>query len=343
MKKLLLSIFFLLPLSTDSLAQRLETFDVATFQQPAGWKKQNKDGAVIFVTSNQQKGTFAVITIYASGASSGNAKSDFDSDWREFIAGQLGVKGKPQIEPAKRAEGWELITGGAAFENEMGTSAVILNTFSDLGKKFSLAAVFNSHDNLPAIEAFISSVKLKKPETASRPTPENDDSTTSILGTWVMGASGTQRYSDYKNPHSVNNYGYSKAQYTFNSNGTYSFTSKTFKMTLDKILLVKETGTFQISGSNITVNPRSSVIEAWSKRDGTDKWGRLLTTQSRTLEKVTYQFTKHYFSGIQLWNLVLQAGNATERDGPFSSNTTFTNAWYYAPIASNNPAIELPN
>jgi hypothetical protein len=59
--------------------------------------------------------------------------------------------------------------------------------------------------------------------------------------------------------------------------------------------------------------------------------------------EVTYQFTKHYFSGIQVWNLVLQAQKATERDGPFSSNTTFPNAWYYAAISSNNPVIELPN
>lgn len=28
----------------------------------------------------------------------------------------------------------------------------------------------------------------------------------------------------------------------------------------------------------------------------------------------TYQFTKHYFSGIQVWNLVLQADRDTQRD-----------------------------
>ena len=105
---------------------------------------------------------------------------------------------------------------------------------------------------------------------------------------------------------------------------------------------MRETGSFQTSGNTITISPQKSVIEAWSKRDGTDKWGALLTRQNRALEKVTYRFTKHYFSGIQLWNLVLQADKATERDGPFSSNTLFNNAWYYAPISSNNPVIELP-
>ena len=74
----------------------------------------------------------------------------------------------------------------------------------------------------------------------------------------------------------------------------------------------------------------------------TYNWGGGITTQNRTLEKTVYQFTKHYFSGIQQWNIVLQAGKATERDGPFSKNNTFSNAWYYAEISANNLAIALP-
>jgi hypothetical protein len=134
----------LLTFSFSSLAQSTETFDISTFQSPIGWKKQSKDGVLIFNTSNQQKNTYAMIMLYASGESSGNAKSDFESDWQQFIDGQLGVKNKPQLEPAKNVEGWESITGAAAFENEMGTSAVILNTFSGYGKTFSMAAIFNS-------------------------------------------------------------------------------------------------------------------------------------------------------------------------------------------------------
>jgi starvation-inducible outer membrane lipoprotein len=119
----------------------------------------------------------------------------------------------------------------------------------------------------------------------------------------------------------------------------------------NKMLLVKENGIYQISGNNITINPLNSVTESWSKKDsidshgrsaGVDKWGKLLSSQKRTLEKVTYTFTKHYFSGIQQWNLVFQSNTATQRDGPFSSNTTFSNAWYYSPISSSNPVIELP-
>ena len=344
MKHLVLATICLFSWVISSFAQESVTFDIATFQPPAGWQRQDKDGVVIFNTSNQQNGTYALITLYRSGASSGNAKKDFESDWKQFIAGQLGVKENPQLEPTKSTQGWDVITGGAALKNELGTSAVILQTFSGFGRTFSAAAIFNSQDYLTAIEAFSTSIKLQKPEAKVLQTSpsNNSDETASIIGTWGMATSGQQRSDDYKNPYAVNSYGYSKAQYTFNGDGTYSFVSKTFKMVFDKILLVKETGTYQISGNRLTINPQRSVIEAWSKRDGADNWGRLLTTQNRPIERVTYQFTKHYFSGIQLWNLVLQADRPTERDGPFSGNTAFSNAWYYSPISANNPVIELP-
>jgi hypothetical protein len=111
---------------------------------------------------------------------------------------------------------------------------------------------------------------------------------------------------------------------------------------MTELLLVKENGSYQISGNNLTINPQTSVIESWSKKDGTDKWGNLLKTQNRPLEKVTYRFTKHFFTGIQEWNLVLQGDKETMRDGAFSSNLSFPNAWYFRPISATNPVIVLP-
>ena len=146
----------------------------------------------------------------------------------------------------------------------------------------------------------------------------------------------------YGDPVAAGMAGYSKDQYTFNADGTYKFVSKTFRMAYDKIILVVENGTYQISGDTLSIKPQKSVIQAWSKLNGGDKWGQMLSTQPRKLEAVTYKFTKHYFSGIDEWNLVLQADQPTERDGPFSTFKLFPNAWYYKPISSNNPVVELP-
>ena len=339
MRQLLLLAICFLSFFVSSSAQISDTFDMATFQPPPGWKKQTKDGVVIFSTLNEQKGTYAMITLYGSGESSGNAKSDFNSDWQQFVVGQLGITGSPQIEPVRNIDGWAIVTGGTTFQNEQGTSAIILSTYSGNGKTFSATAIFNSQDNLRTIEAFAASIKLRKPETRPQPTPASNDSAGSILGTWGKSAGAHMSYGD---PVAAGMAGYSKDQYTFNADGTYTFVSKTFRMSFDKLLLIKENGSYETRGDTITISPKKSVIEAWSKRNGGDGWGRLLTTQNRTLETVTYRFTKHYFPGIQVWNLVLQADRDTQRDGPFSNNTTFNNAWYYAPISPSNPVIELP-
>jgi hypothetical protein len=340
MKKTLSCIIFFSALCSNLLAQGSETFDIATFNPPAGWTKQAKDNGLIFTTSDKQKNTFAMIILFHSDASADDPKRDFDADWLQFIVGAFGVKDQAEIQPQTKSNGWTITTGGAAFTSDLGTSAVILSTYSSPGRKFSAAAVFNSQEYVPAIDAFASSIVLAKPA-ANVPAPAVTAPTeNSILGTWGQNLGAHMVYGD---PIAAGMAGYSKDQYTFNANGTYTFVSKTFRMSYDKIILVIENGTYQINGATLAIKPQKSVIQAWSKLNGGDKWGRLLSTQPRRLEPVTYKFTKHYFSGIDQWNLVLQADAPTERDGPFSTLTLFPNAWYYKPISANNPVVELPN
>jgi hypothetical protein len=179
--------------------------------------------------------------------------------------------------------------------------------------------------------------RVTTPPLTQSPLNTDTNHNSSILGTWVASASDQSSWR-------VNNGVMSTIwrQYTFNANGTYTFISKAFDPLMDKLLLGKESGTHQINGNTITLKPQKSVLEAWSKKNGTDKWGNFLTTQNIALEQTTYRFTKHYFEGLQKWNLVLQADKETKRDGAFSGNTTFANSWYYGPVSSTNAAIELP-
>jgi len=74
-------------------------------------------------------------------------------------------------------------------------------------------------------------------------------------------------------------------QYTFTANGSYTCNIKTFDPLLNSILLGRENGTYQIAGTNLTINPQRSVLEEWSKINGGDNWGRLLKTQNITPKK----------------------------------------------------------
>lgn len=332
----------LLALATTSLVAQKQTFDAATYTPPPGWKKaSHTTSAVSYAITNNEKGTYCQIGIYASTTSKGSLQADFKSEWEELIVKLYKPTEAATLVPTTSDNGWDIQGGSAPFEFSGGRSVAMLVTASGHGRCMSIVILTNTVDHQAEIQEFLESVTLNKPETTATPVLEHNVDG-SIVGTWAKGASPNQKYDDYKRPYSANNSGYAKDQYTFNADGTYTYVSKTFRMIEDKILLVRENGSYEISGKNLTVIPKESAIEAWSKKDGTDKWGALLSTQSRPLEKVTYTFTKHYFSGIQQWNLVLQADKETRREGPFSTNTTFTNAWYYMPISSTNSAIDLP-
>lgn len=100
-------------------------------------------------------------------------------------------------------------------------------------------------------------------------------------------------------------------------------------MTYQHIIIVKENGTYTVNGNQLTIVPAKSIIQSYTKKNNVDELGSLVKSQNRTLEIVTYNYQFHYFSGIQEWNLVLQSSKPTQRDGNFSNNTTFSNAWYY--------------
>ncbi len=334
--------FFLLLFACSSFAQQNETFDLATYTTPKGWKKtSNTNDVISYAITNNQTGTYCQIGIYRSTGSKGNLQADFDSEWQELIVKTYKPTAIPKLVPSASENGWDAQGGAAPFEFSGAQSVAMLVTMSGYGKCMSIVILTNTEDYQTEIEKFLESVDLKKLEATTQPVKDPEYSS-SIVGSWGKSASPNQKYDDYKRPYSLINGGYQKDQYTFHPDGTYSYFSKTFAMTFDKILLVKENGTYLVSKNHLTVNPQKSVIESWSKKDGTDKWGNLLTTQNRTPEKITYQFTKHYFSGIQEWNLVFQTDKETQRDGTFSSNTTFNNAWYFKPISTTNTAIELP-
>jgi hypothetical protein len=327
----------LLTLSAITAAAQSETFDLATYTPPKGWKKHPAENAIQFTKEDTAKDIYCVITLYKAVAGTANSKENFDLAWTSMVKEMVNVSADPQMQPPATENGWEAQSGYAAFEKDGTKGIVILATSSSFEKMVNMIVLTNTDVYEKEMTGFLESISLKKLETATQQTPTTNNDTNAIIGTWGMSVSDQQSYA-------VNNgiNGYSSKQYTFNANGTYLFVIKTFQYTSDKLLLTKENGTYIISGNKLTINPQKSIIEAWSKKDGVDKWGKLLSSQNRTLEKTTYEFTKHYFSGIQQWNLVLQAGKATQRDGPFSGNTTFSNAWYYAPISVNNPLIELP-
>ncbi|GAB2826226.1 hypothetical protein GCM10027043_29740 [Ferruginibacter profundus] len=314
------------------------SFDIVSYTVPKGWKKEVKENFTSFTIADKKNNTWCQISIVKSTASKGDIEKDFDSEWQELIVKSYKVTDAPQVNPVQEADGWKIKAGGGKFIFQNNNAMAMLTTASGYNRCVSVVSTTNSQDYIKDIDSFLASLDLKKPETTATAQTQTDvNDSKSIVGEW--GATASDQ-SSFRMKNGVMNY--ISRQYYFNANGTYSFVSKAFDPLMDKIILGRETGTYQVSGTSITVIPKKSVLEGWSKKDGADKWGKLLNSQNQPLEKVIYQFTKHYFSGIQRWTLVLQAGKATNRDGPFSGNAVFNNAWLYDPVSPNNVKIILP-
>jgi hypothetical protein len=337
MKQIFVAFIFTSSLAFHSFAQAVDTFDIATFQSPKGWTKQSEQFVVRLSTSAGDD--FCLISLFKSLSSLGSAKSNFQASWDTIVKDAVTPTSAPEMQPTETKDGWEISTGYAPFEKDGAKGVAMLVTATGFGQMVNAMILTNTRAYESDIETFLNSIKLKKPAVANPQPQPQANSENSILGTWGQNVGASMTYGD---PVAAGMAGYGKDQYTFNANGTYTFIAKTFRMSYDKIILVIENGTYQISGDTLAIKPQKSAIQAWSKLNGGDGWGRMLTSEPRKLEAVTYKFTKHYFSGIQEWNLVLQADRPTERDGAFSTFTLFPNAWYYKQISANNPVIELP-
>jgi hypothetical protein len=173
---------------------------------------------------------------------------------------------------------------------------------------------------------------ISPPAASDNNQPTDNTEAPAVIGKWLKSSTSNSDYSMNNGLHQ-----YHKMQYEFNANGTYSFLYRSFSY-LPDIYFGKEYGTYRIEGNTITIIPQASVLETWSKgkirnangsESEIDKLGKLKSRQNRTLEKVTYQFSSQYFSGINEWQLVLQLDHPTERDGPYNGGTSFANAWLY--------------
>ncbi len=265
-----------------------ETFDLITYTPPKAWKKQTAESVVQFTKEDTANGTYCLITLYKAVPGTASSKENFDLAWASLVKEMVTVSTPPEMQPSATENGWESQSGYAPFESDGNKGIVVLVTSSGFEKMVNLIILTNTDVYEKEMTAFLESINLKKPETIPQQAPITNDDKKSILGTWGANASDN---SSYRMKNGIMNY--ISRQYTFIADGSYSFVSKAFDPLMDKILLGKETGTYQINGNAVSLNPKKSVLEAWSKKNGGDDWGKLISTQNLALEKATYQYTKH--------------------------------------------------
>jgi hypothetical protein len=169
----------LLCLAASSLtAQQEQTFDLASYTIPFGWRNVNTASNVIaYAITNNPKGTYAQLAIYASTTSKGSLQADFNSEWQELVVKTYNPKTAPQLTPSETRDGWSAQAGVAPFEFNGAQAAAMLVTSSGYGRCMSIVVLTNTSDYEKEIQKFLEGVDLSKPVRSDNTTVQSSGKT----------------------------------------------------------------------------------------------------------------------------------------------------------------------
>ncbi len=165
MKKII-SLLLLTAIMQQVIAQT-ETFDIATYTPPKDFKKDSKQGVVNYTSVNTTTGSFCVIAMYASTASTGDAEKDFKREWKELVATPYNAKASPETETQSTADGWKIVVGAAPIKMDGADVYIILSVASGFGKTFSVRTSLNDQSYTAQVDAIFATMEFDKTETAA--------------------------------------------------------------------------------------------------------------------------------------------------------------------------------
>jgi hypothetical protein len=167
MKNLLIVFVLILSFTGASLAQAVETFDIATFTSPKGWNREVTENSIQFSTEDKATKDACLIVLFKSTPGTGNSRENFDTSWETLVKGTVNVAGAPVMQPSSNSEDWKVEIGSAPFEKERSKGSVVLVTASGYGRMISAMILTNTETYIPAITSFLDSFSFKKPVQAA--------------------------------------------------------------------------------------------------------------------------------------------------------------------------------
>jgi hypothetical protein len=152
---------FMASFSIQSFSQT-ETFDIATYTPPQDWKKTAKADAVNYTSINNTASTFCVISIFESSVSSGDAKKDFASAWKQLVATPYKAAANPQTEIQTTDDGWKVITAAASVKSDGMDVTMLLTVVSGFGKTMSIRTATNDQAYTAQLDALFGTMEFDK-------------------------------------------------------------------------------------------------------------------------------------------------------------------------------------
>ncbi|MBA2250970.1 MAG: hypothetical protein H0W12_12360 [Chitinophagaceae bacterium] len=175
-----------------------QTFDIATYTPPKDWKKDLKEGVVIYSNTNKTTGSFCVLAIYASTPGTDDPQKDFKNKWNDQVVIPYKATANPKTQTQTSPEGWKAIAALATVKQEGVDAYVMLTVISGFGKVISVLANFNDPSYATKIDDVVGNMKLDKTTASIKETNQKNTSLQALghmlfmpMKEWTM-----QRYTD---------------------------------------------------------------------------------------------------------------------------------------------------
>lgn len=138
-----------------------QTYDIATLTPPAGWTKKSENQALLFENFNQSQNKYALIRIFNSLQSTGDANADFQHFWNDLVI--TPYKTGQGLQPERQnVDGWNILTGKANVVDQGYPYKVILKVYSLGDKTLPMMFFYDNDSYVSDFNQFLNSFKLKK-------------------------------------------------------------------------------------------------------------------------------------------------------------------------------------
>lgn len=318
-------IAFVLLIGTNINGQQ-KNYDIVTYIPPAGWTENQADDNISY--SRIEGANWAQIAIYHHRVSNGDIKPDFDRDWNELVAANRSIASPERTAP-QTSGSWSVMSGSGVWQYNGANVTSVLTVYS--GKNSCVAILCNTvaQSYLKVYQSLIGSIVLDAKADA-----EGMDAG-ATAGPALTGRiwEGTSLERTGFGNMQMNTGGFFAYQYSFKADGTYRFVNVNASSFVNTKSLNYETGTWSVSGDQLTITPVKGANEEWSKNGKTsngnsdvsnrrinESWNKKIRSAARKLEKYTYTFRIEYVQGNKANALILQRSGPTVREGSGSND-----------------------
>jgi hypothetical protein len=167
------------------LNAQTESFDIANFTPPAGWKREVKKDEIDFTWVNNTKNTYCIIAVYSSVASKGNLLSDFTAEWDQLVIKPFGAQANPKTDTSTFNDGRKIIIGASQFNNQGSQNIVILTSYSGYGRVMSVVALMNSNEYQVNLKSFLGGLSFNSSSKSGPGVKTTSGNTTSQSGSSI--------------------------------------------------------------------------------------------------------------------------------------------------------------